>query len=41
MFTRKYNLEQVMNLRPQIEVEVDDGKATSQACWDAGFYIQT
>jgi len=37
---RKYNPEQVVNLRRQIEVEVDNRKATLQACRDAGIHIQ-
>ena len=41
MSTRNYNPEQVVNLRRQIEVELDNGRATPQACRDAEIHIQT
>jgi hypothetical protein len=36
----RYKPEQIVNLLRQIEVEVANGKATPQACRDAGNHTQ-
>jgi transposase-like protein len=41
MARRRYTPEQVVNLLRQIEVAVANGKATEQACRDAGIVEQT
>ena len=41
MSTKRFKPEQVVNLLRQIEVEVANGKATPQACRDAGIHTQT
>ena len=41
MPTKRFKPEQVVNLLRQIEVEVANGKATPQACRDAGIHTQT
>jgi putative transposase len=41
MSKERYKPEQIVNLLRQIEVEVANGKATPQACRDAGIHTQT
>jgi len=41
MSRERYKPEQIVNLLRQIEVEVANGKATPQACRDAGIHTQT
>ena len=41
MSTKRFKPEQVVNLLRQIEVEVANGKATPQACRDAGIHTET
>jgi putative transposase len=41
MSRERYKAEQIVNLLRQIEVEVANGKATPQACRDAGIHTQT
>ena len=38
---KRYQAEQVVNLLPQIEVGVANGKTTAQACKEAGIVEQT
>jgi len=41
MSTKRYKPEQIVNLLRQIEVEIANGKTTSQACRDAEITTQT
>ncbi len=41
MSRERYKPEQSVNLLRQIEVEIANGKATPQACRDAGIHTQT
>ncbi len=41
MSRERYKPEQIVNLLRQIEVEVANGKATPQACREAGIHTQT
>jgi putative transposase len=41
MSRERYKPEQIVNLLRQIEVGVANGKATPQACRDAGIHTQT
>ena len=41
MSRERYKPEQIVNLLRQIEVEVANGRATPQACRDAGIHTQT